>query len=281
MSCSNFQSYHTLMYIFFNKLFHANQMTKADNRLWGSQCGTFYQFGWVYPLTSISDQKRISPYNNNTISSRQVMRLKNWWSRTKFSEKNIIRIVWKTVRRTTWWVLGSKRAKIILLGLSSNAYPVKFWMWPKGFFTLLKYYYFPLDDPQKLFVVDSEDTTEAQILSSHQSASPVISQSSSSSIPESANFSATSTDLLNAVCVVCRELPVTRAFLPCRHACICGLCSRHLRYCPMCREFIQSYFKVQDEPFIDQGDSDASSELKKLSVSEILRGVFTASWSTN
>ena len=188
-----------------------------------------------------------------------------------------MRIVWKTVRRTTWWVLGSKRAKIILLGLSSNAYPVKFWMWPKGFFTLLKYYYFPLDDPQKLFVVDSEDTTEAQILSSHQSASPVISQSSSSSIPESANFSATSTDLLNAVCVVCRELPVTRAFLPCRHACICGLCSRHLRYCPMCREFIQSYFKVQDEPFIDQGDSDASSELKKLSVSEILRGVFTAS----
>ena len=269
------------MYIFFNKLFHANQMTKADNRLWGSQCGAFYQFGWVYPLTSISDQKRISPYNNNTISSRQVMRLKNCWSRTKFSEKNIIRIVWKTVRRTTWWVLGSKRAKIILLGLSSNAYPVKFWMWPKGFFTLLKYYYFPLDDPQKLFVVDSEDTTEAQILSSHQSASPVISQSSSSSIPESANFSATSTDLLNAVCVVCRELPVTRAFLPCRHACICGLCSRHLRYCPMCREFIQSYFKVQDEPFIDQGDSDASSELKKLSVSEILRGVFTASWSTN
>ena len=269
------------MYIFFNKLFHANQMTKADNRLWGSQCGTFYQFGWVYPLTFISDQKMISPYNNNTISSRQVMRLKNWWSRTKFSEKNIIRIVWKTVRRTTWWVLGSKRAKIILLGLSSNAYPVKFWMWPKGFFTLLKYYYFPLDDPQKLFVVDSEDTTEAQILSSHQSASPVISQSSSSSVPESANFSAASTDLLNAVCVVCRELPVTRAFLPCRHACICGLCSRHLRYCPMCREFIQSYFKVQDEPFIDQGDSDASSELKKLSVREILRGVFTASWSTN
>ena len=126
------------MYIFFNKLFRANQMTKADNRLWGSQCGTFYQFGWVYPLTSISDQKRISPYNNNTISSRQVMRLKNCWSRTKFSEKNIIRIVWKTVRRITWWVPGSKRAKIIRLGLSSNAYPVKFWMWPKGVFYIIE-----------------------------------------------------------------------------------------------------------------------------------------------
>ena len=132
MSCSNFQSYHTLVH-FFNKLFHANQMTKAGNRLWGSQCGTFYQFGWVYPLTSISDQKRISPYNNNTISSRQVMRLKNCWSRTKFSEKNIIRIVWKTVRRITWWVLGSKRAKIILLRRSSNAYPVNSGCGLRGF----------------------------------------------------------------------------------------------------------------------------------------------------
>ena len=30
----------------------------------------------VNPLTPISDQDRISPYNINTISSRQVMRLK-------------------------------------------------------------------------------------------------------------------------------------------------------------------------------------------------------------
>ena len=29
------------------------------------------------PLTSMSDQDRISPYNINTISSRQVMRKKN------------------------------------------------------------------------------------------------------------------------------------------------------------------------------------------------------------
>ncbi|PFX27155.1 hypothetical protein AWC38_SpisGene8125 [Stylophora pistillata] len=82
----------------------------------------------------------------------------------------------------------------------------------------------------KLFVVESEDTTEAQTSASRQSVSSVISQSSTSSSPtEAANFSATSSDLHNAVCVVCRELPVTRAFLPCRHACICGLCSRHLR----------------------------------------------------
>ena len=45
----------------------------------------------------------------------------------------------------------------------------------------------------------------------------------------------------------------------------------------MCRGLIQSYFKVQDEPFVDDAESDASSELKEMSVCEILRGVFTAS----
>ena len=45
----------------------------------------------------------------------------------------------------------------------------------------------------------------------------------------------------------------------------------------MCRGPIQSYFKVQDEPFIDDAESDVSTELKGMSVGEILRGVFTAS----
>ena len=31
---------------------------------------------YVNPLTPMSDQDRISPYNINTISSRQVMRIK-------------------------------------------------------------------------------------------------------------------------------------------------------------------------------------------------------------
>ena len=31
---------------------------------------------YVYPLNPMSDQDRISPYNINTISSRQVMRIK-------------------------------------------------------------------------------------------------------------------------------------------------------------------------------------------------------------
>ena len=45
------------------------------------------------PLTPISDQDRISPYSINTVSSRQVMRIKKninkgniGWSNTKFSK---------------------------------------------------------------------------------------------------------------------------------------------------------------------------------------------------
>ena len=45
------------------------------------------------PLTPMSDQDRISPYNINTVSSRQAMGIKNninlgiiSWSSTKFSE---------------------------------------------------------------------------------------------------------------------------------------------------------------------------------------------------
>ncbi|KAL9952387.1 hypothetical protein ACROYT_G039637 [Oculina patagonica] len=131
---------------------------------------------------------------------------------------------------------------------------------------------------KKLFVVESDDNTETQTLSSSQSTSTQVASSSSSlsSSPEDISFSPLS-DLINAVCIVCRALPVTRAFLPCRHACVCGLCFQQLKYCPMCRGVIQSYFKVQDEPFIDDAESDVSTELNRMSVGEILRGVFSAS----
>ena len=50
----------------------------------------------INPLTPISDQGWISPYNINTISSRQVMRMEKninlgiiSWSNTKFSEQYV------------------------------------------------------------------------------------------------------------------------------------------------------------------------------------------------
>ena len=50
---------------------------------------------YLSPFTPVSDQDKISPYNINTMSSRQVMRINkniNWgmhsWSNTKFSKLN-------------------------------------------------------------------------------------------------------------------------------------------------------------------------------------------------
>ena len=64
----------------------------------------------INPLTPISDQEIISPYNFNTTSNRQVRR--NISTRDdqliqyKVSRTNFIRIVWQTVRRITNKVLG-------------------------------------------------------------------------------------------------------------------------------------------------------------------------------
>ena len=39
----------------------------------------FWQVITNNPITTSSDQERISPYNINTISSRQVMKNIDWW----------------------------------------------------------------------------------------------------------------------------------------------------------------------------------------------------------
>jgi len=50
-------------------------------------------------------------------------------------------------------------------------------------------------------------------------------------------------------CVVCQENKVTRCILPCRHACVCGVCFDQLKNrCPLCRTFITSYFLVDSDP---------------------------------
>ena len=75
----------------------------------------------IDPLTPMSDQDRISPYNINTISSRQVMRKKNQLEDYKLIQyqilqTNITRTVWQTVRRITNEILGAKGlSKIMIL----------------------------------------------------------------------------------------------------------------------------------------------------------------------
>ena len=75
----------------------------------------------IDPLTPMSDQERISPYNINTISSRQVMRKKNQLEDYKLIQyqilqTNITRTAWQTVRRITNEILGVKGlSKIMIL----------------------------------------------------------------------------------------------------------------------------------------------------------------------
>ena len=63
----------------------------------------------------MSDQNRISPYNINTISSRQVMRIKKNYQSGDYKliqyqilQTNITRTVWQTVRRIANEILGVK-----------------------------------------------------------------------------------------------------------------------------------------------------------------------------
>ena len=52
----------------------------------------------------------------------------------------------------------------------------------------------------------------------------------------------------NNLCVVCQESPVTRAMLPCRHACTCRKCFvRLMDRCPMCRARVTSYILIGEE----------------------------------
>ena len=49
-----------------------------------------------------------------------------------------------------------------------------------------------------------------------------------------------------AACIVCQDRPTCMIVLPCRHVCLCEVCSRlpELRLCPLCREAIDSSLRV-------------------------------------
>ncbi|XP_047536726.1 cell growth regulator with RING finger domain protein 1-like isoform X1 [Vanessa atalanta] len=50
-----------------------------------------------------------------------------------------------------------------------------------------------------------------------------------------------------ALCCVCAAAPLSRALLPCRHACLCARCLPKLDKCPICRSVITSYFCIRNE----------------------------------
>ncbi|XP_031571269.1 uncharacterized protein LOC116305480 isoform X2 [Actinia tenebrosa] len=89
---------------------------------------------------------------------------------------------------------------------------------------------------------------------------------------------ASDTSLTSATCVICHSMAVSRVLLPCRHACVCGLCFSKLEAkCPMCRQWIQSYFVTLEEPELTSTELATSRELNQMSTREILGGIFRAS----
>ncbi|XP_022817904.1 cell growth regulator with RING finger domain protein 1-like [Spodoptera litura] len=51
----------------------------------------------------------------------------------------------------------------------------------------------------------------------------------------------------DALCCVCAAHPLSRALLPCRHACLCADCLPKLDKCPICRSVITSYFCIRND----------------------------------
>ncbi|KAK3748741.1 hypothetical protein QZH41_015687 [Actinostola sp. cb2023] len=87
-----------------------------------------------------------------------------------------------------------------------------------------------------------------------------------------------SSSQLSSTCVVCHSMPVSRVLLPCRHACICGSCFSKLELkCPMCRQWIRSYFQTQEEPELAGNELETSRELHRMSLLGILKGIFSSS----
>lgn len=51
---------------------------------------------------------------------------------------------------------------------------------------------------------------------------------------------------VRSFCVICQDEPVSRALLPCRHACVCGECYNLIDKCPLCRSYITSFFEINE-----------------------------------
>ena len=76
------------------------------------------EFSSLNNLNPTSDQDRNSPYNTNTISSRQVNKekypLRDYrLIQYQILRANIIRVVWKSVRRITTKILGIKELRML------------------------------------------------------------------------------------------------------------------------------------------------------------------------
>ena len=95
--------------------------------------------GLINPLTSINDQGRISPYNINTLSSRQVRRIKRninqgiiSWSKPKFSQPELQKLYWRQEGELLMRSWGWKDLKGLKIHVSLHTHFLHFTLPLKG-----------------------------------------------------------------------------------------------------------------------------------------------------
>ncbi|OTF82568.1 cytochrome b-c1 complex subunit Rieske, mitochondrial-like protein [Euroglyphus maynei] len=69
-------------------------------------------------------------------------------------------------------------------------------------------------------------------------------------------------------CIICLDNHITRAILPCRHACVCSNCFDQINTCPLCRSPIQNFIMInqpiQTEMSSDEGDNNNNQQSENL-----------------
>ncbi|XP_057316955.1 cell growth regulator with RING finger domain protein 1-like [Hydractinia symbiolongicarpus] len=85
----------------------------------------------------------------------------------------------------------------------------------------------------------------------------------------------------NELCIICHHYPVTRVLLPCRHSCVCKICFKKLESCPVCRQFVQSYFIIKDEsqiPMSEEEERDQlSNDISQMGIWNLIKSIWNAS----
>lgn len=112
--------------------------------------------------------------------------------------------------------------------------------------------------PSSAETLHSAQTVGGQSLADE--AHPEMVKSSPSQGQEDDNANIDGYDTVGSCCCVCQTLPVFFTLLPCRHACVCRSCVKQLDRCPICRSYIDSYFKIGIENYEDDDDSSEGGE---------------------
>ena len=65
-------------------------------------------------------------------------------------------------------------------------------------------------------------------------------------------------------CIICQSAVIYYTLLPCRHACVCVSCVRLVDRCPLCRCYIDAFFRLYEQDYSQElffSESDSHSNI--------------------